>query len=330
VTSFSYTEGSDDPKFSANGVGYSAYLNSGETAQYDYATTSGSGSTGSSEPYYYLSENFEDRNLDNTYSFDRGRDGASITVWHDSTYSGPQPLGDTYYGTHALEISDSYTEMISMPGDGLDAYPSAGDTLSCYFMPTGGADNLNFTWGVQGHDDRYYVKVKPETGSMYLFKYKGGSGTVLDSASGISMSQDTWYWLEVHWGTDGTQTVELYDLPGNVLVTCQGTDSEWTSGGIGFDAYLGSESSVFFDSVKVGSYEGHVGGWGPEVMASPGKNPDYSSCCTLYEDSNFAFRPIGPNENDPEEFQFAFGGLFHTFVTDDDVEEPTADQIRHC
>jgi hypothetical protein len=61
----------------------------------------------------------------------------------------------------------------------------------------GGADNLNFSWGVQGHQDRYYAKLKPKSGSMYIFKYKNGEGDVLGSTHDLTMSQDTWYYLEV-------------------------------------------------------------------------------------------------------------------------------------
>jgi hypothetical protein len=328
VTSFSYTEDSDDPKFTANGVGFAGHLESGETVQFDYATTTGDSSSAQREPHYVISDRFENRDLDDAYRFDRGRDGASVITYADQDYSGPNPLGDTYFGRSGLKINGTYTEMISLPGDGLRHYPSAGDTFSTYFMPTGGTDNLNFTWGVQSHTDRYYVKVEPSSGGMYLFKYKDGDGISLDSAS-VSMSQDTWYWIEVNWGTDGTHTVELYDIEDNVLATVTGSDSEWTDGGIGFDAYLTSdEETVYFDRAIVDSYEGHVGGWGPESMISRGKDEDFHTEWTLYEEFKYGFRPVGQDPDKSTLYNFAFGGSFHTYAVDDGVFGPDKTQVH--
>jgi hypothetical protein len=126
VTSFSYTEDSDDPQFTANGVGFSGHLNSGETAQFDYSTTTedGDGGGGSDNGSVYKQSNIDNfevaaKELD-AYRFDRGESGAEIIA--DEEQSEKDSFGPTYSGTRALKISDSTaTEMISLPGDGLES-----------------------------------------------------------------------------------------------------------------------------------------------------------------------------------------------------------------
>ena len=181
-------------------------------------------------------DDFEDGDL-SEYSFDRGSTGASIV-------SSP-----THGGSYALEYAGSYTEAISTSG--LGAYPAAGDTFDCWVRTSGGANNLNFTWGVQDHQNRYYVKLYPADGKMFLFTYKSGTATSQGGNTGLSLSQDAWYRLEVQWATDGTQTVTLYDTGGTQLSQLSMTDSTWTSGGVGYDAYLSSGQSIYFDDVTI-------------------------------------------------------------------------------
>ena len=142
VTSFSYTESSSDPQHTATGVGFAGFLSSGETAQFDYAmTTSGSDN---SEPIgkYQTIVNFNKALGLSPFDFDRGEAGAEIIK--ASEYSGPNDLGGVYNGRQGLKLSGENTEMISTSG--LQNHPSAGDTFSCYFMPTGGGDNFNTSW----------------------------------------------------------------------------------------------------------------------------------------------------------------------------------------
>lgn len=338
VTSLSYTEGSDDPKFTANGVGFAGYVDSGETAQFDYAITTMDGNGGSGNESVYKQtniDNFEvaDKKL-TAYDFDQGESGAEIVA--DTEETGKEIFGPTYSGTRALEISDSSaTEMISSPGDGLENYPSAGDTIKCYAKVTGGADNFNFSWGVQGHENRYYVKVKPESDSMYLFKYKNGNGSVLGSTSGLSMKQDTWYYIEVEWETDGMQTIELYDLEGNVLAECSGADSEWSNGGIGFDAYLSSGETVYFDDCVIVEQEGDLtGGWGPNYVQSYESFASSRDGWSRIDDLKFYLDYEGQGTEttgDGTEYinhYFQVIGVFHTYERESDFQyDPSQQKI---
>ncbi len=213
---------------------------------------------------------------------------------------------------------------------GLQNSPSAGDTLGCYFMPTGGADNFNISWGVQGHDDRYYVKIKPVSGDVYLFKYQNGDGTVLDSSNNLSMSQDAWYWAEIDWQSDGTQRVEIYDLKDNTLATVQGSDLTWTSGGIGFDGYFGdSTEGVFIDHVNVGEFEYHSGGWGIVNKSDTQRDDADSDSVDVMQDFNFFLDYDGRDPLGSDEYvhYFVVGSLAHAYVVEEDVTNPSKDEV---
>jgi hypothetical protein len=183
-------------------------------------------------------DDFEDGDL-SEYTFDRGSSGASVVT------------SPTHSGSYALQFAEDYVEAISTSG--LDIYPAEGDTFSFWVRASGGANNINVTWGVQDHNNRYYAKLYPSDGKFYLFTYKDGSGSSQDGDSGLAISQDAWYEIEIDWATDGTQTATLYDSSGSQLSQISMTDATWSSGGIGYDAYLGSGEFAYFDYVNIGT-----------------------------------------------------------------------------
>ena len=226
-----------DSTWTAGGIGYDAYLGDGGTVYIDHTQIhSGREIVSANE----VIDSFEDSDLAE-YSFDRGSSGASVV-------SNP-----TYGGSSVLEISNDNTEMISTSG--LDHYPSAGDVFSTWVRGTGGADDINFTYGVQDHTNRYFVRVDFANDNLKLYRYENASATLLEKqTSGFSLSEDTWYNVEVDWRKTGVHTATLYDCDGGQVAQITGTDSTWTSGGIGYDAYLGSSGgTVYFDYVAIHS-----------------------------------------------------------------------------
>lgn len=180
---------------------------------------------------------FEDADL-SEYEFDRGSSGASVVT------------SPTYSGAYALEISGTNTEMISM--DGLEHYPAAGDVFSTWVRPTNNADRINITYGVQNHLNRYFARVNPKQGRVALYRYEDGSATPLADKS-VSLSQDTWYEVQLEWKTDGTHVFTLLNESGSQVSKISGTDSTWTAGGIGYDAYLSDGGTVYFDHTQIHS-----------------------------------------------------------------------------
>ncbi|MFC4553475.1 hypothetical protein [Halorussus sp. GCM10023401] len=224
-----------DSTWTAGGIGYDAYLDDGGTVYIDHTQIhSGREIVSANE----VIDSFEDSDLAE-YSFDRGSSGASVV-------SNP-----TYGGSSVLEISNDNTEMISTSG--LDHYPSAGDVFSSWVRGTGGADDINFTYGVQDHTNRYFVRVDFANDNLKLYRYENASATLLEKqTSGFTLSEDTWYNVEVDWRKTGAHTATLYDCDGGQVAQITGTDSTWTSGGIGYDAYLGSSGgTVYFDYVAI-------------------------------------------------------------------------------
>jgi hypothetical protein len=206
---------------------YTLYVNGSEIQPEDIG-----GSTGT------VVDDFEDGDVAE-YEFDRGSSGASVV-------SSP-----THSGSYALEYTGTSTEAISTSG--LNAYPSAGDTFEYWVRGTGGADLTNFTYGVQDHANRYFVRVNVADDRFKLFKWEGNStpGPLDKQTSGFTLSQDAWYRVKVRWGTDGSHTVTLFDSAGSQLAQISGTDSTWTSGGVGFDSYLSSGQSTYLDDVTI-------------------------------------------------------------------------------
>lgn len=227
-----------DSTWDAGGIGYDAYLGDGGSAYFDHMQiTSGREVVSANE----VIDSFEDNDL-TEYMFDRGSTGASVV-------SSP-----TYGGSSVLQISDSNTEMISTSG--LDHYPVAGDVFSYWVQATDGASSTgvaNVTYGVQDHDNRYYVQLDFEDNRLGLVKYENGSGTFLEGTGSVEYSDDMWYNVEIDWRKTGTHIVTVYDCDGKQVAQITGTDSTWTSGGIGYDAYLGNGETVYFDYVAIHS-----------------------------------------------------------------------------
>jgi hypothetical protein len=182
-------------------------------------------------------DSFEDSDL-SEYDFDRGSSGANIVS--DTTYA----------GSSVLKISGTNTEMISTSS--LDHYPDAGDVFSCWVRGTGSPEDIHFTYGVQDHDSRYFARIDIANNDLFLFKYDNGDFHQLAEDASVSLAEDTWYNIEVDWRKTGTHIVTLYDCDGKEVAQITGSDSTWTDGGIGYDAYLESSGgTVYFDYVAI-------------------------------------------------------------------------------
>lgn len=192
----------------------------------------------STSPDTTIVDDFEDENL-SEYDFTTGGSGASVV-------SSP-----TYSGSYGLELSGTTTKILSTSG--LSIYPSAGDVFSYWVRLENGTENTNFTYGVQDDNNRYYLKLNGSDDSLRLFKKENGSSTSLTGDDGVGVSAATWYEIEVNWRTDGEHIITLYDGAGNQHKQISVSDETWTEGGIGYDSYLSSGESVYFDYVTIKS-----------------------------------------------------------------------------
>lgn len=180
-------------------------------------------------------DDFEDGDL-SEYSFDRNAAGASLV-------SNP-----TYDGSHALQIDATNTELLSTSG--LNYFPRAGDTFSCWVRGTNGAADVNFTYGAQDKNNRYVARVSFDRDNIVLFRYENGTLHTLAQQYGITVGEDSWYNIEINWGDNNTHQFTLQDASGSEVAQISSTDSTWTSGGVGYDAYMNtSGGTVYFDYV---------------------------------------------------------------------------------
>lgn len=196
-------------------------------------------------------DDFEDNDL-SQYSFDRGSSGASIVT--SPTHSS---------SSYALSLSGVAVEMISRPGGStpdLANYPSAGDTFRYHVRATGGVHYTNYTYGVQDHNNRYFVRIGFTDNKFRLYKYADGSATELVRDDTITVAEDQWYELEVDWASDGTHTITLLNDTDSQVGQISYTDATWTSGGIGYDGYMDDGGTLYIDDVLLGDSSDDGGG----------------------------------------------------------------------
>jgi len=242
-----------DKEWTTGGIGFSAYLASnGGSVTFDYVTT-----TSSTETTRGIIDNFEDGSPFNPYFFESGQSGASIVQ------------SPTVLGNNALELAGTTTELYSTSG--LDIYPSAGDTIRYSVRATGGADDTNFSYGVQDAGNRYYLNTDFANGKFRFFILENYDHSSLDGTSAVTFDEDVWYQVELTWKTDGTHEARLIHPVDGEVTTITASDSTYSNGGIGFDAYLSAGQAVYYDFLtcnllrRIGNFESDMGGW-----SSPG------------------------------------------------------------
>ncbi len=206
------------------------YGGGGTPAYFDYV-----GQTALAEPpsQTAIFEDFETGTLGDDYTFDTGSTGASVVA------------SPVYHESNALELAGTTVEMISTP----EALTLAqGDSITYRVRATGGANLTHFTYGVQDHGNRYFVRVAFADDGFELQRYEGGSSTDLDVTTTSSpLAADTWYDVELEWSEGGVHTATLFDQSGTQLAQVSATDTTWDWGHVGFDAYLGSGEAVYYD-----------------------------------------------------------------------------------
>lgn len=168
-------------------------------------------------------------------------------------------------GTQALELINvgardgSFT---SLPGDGLSAYPSLGDTISIWGRNDGGdrpTIGLCYLWQTEGSytqspGDGYAARIRYHEDTIELAKVRGGDDVDVASAEiADGVSAGTWYRFRVSTGTDGNHEFALEDADGTELGRTSLVDDEWSSGGYGV-AYSGNNTdgeSTYWDDLAI-------------------------------------------------------------------------------
>lgn len=221
-----------DSTWTSGGIGFNAHTSNGASGYFDYVRLTGNCAPG-------VIDDFEDGDL-SEYEFENGnKSSAKIT----ST--------TTYRGDRALALSGEHYHLNSTSG--LRNYPRAGDVFSAWIQGSSDIDgSLVLLYGVQDFENRYYAYVDIANGVLRIRKKENGSITTLAEQTGLGLSTQTWYEVEVDWGTDGTHTVSLYDTGGSQLGQVSiSNETTWTNGGIGYNAHTSNGATGYFDHVTV-------------------------------------------------------------------------------
>lgn len=180
---------------------------------YDYARI-----VGESESHSQLIDDFEDGDTSGW----TGDISASTNRTFEGTYSGKVNVGGT--------SSNSYST------SGLPAYPEQGDTFKAHHYYDTNRSQTGIMWGGDGSCDdnnRYFARVDG-TGKFVLAYESGGANSELDSTNiDESNYKNQWNEIYVEWGTNGSMKVDWKRPDGSVILSLSGTDSNYTSGGIG-------------------------------------------------------------------------------------------------
>jgi len=149
--------------------------------------------------------------------------------------------------------------------NGLDTYPSRGDTFRVNLQFNVDREAIDFQWGYQGDSrsaDTYGVELNMENSEFRLGIGKGNNPTtdtlITKTPVNYSSYVDTWLVLEVEWG-DPTITATLYEADsggtpdGSAIVSVSGDDTTYDQGGIGFlvDSVGSGGITGLFDYARV-------------------------------------------------------------------------------
>lgn len=187
-------------------------------------------------PTTTIVDSFEDGNLDEYTSH-----GISSSHWNVTT-------NRAYDGDRSLEESHNNVNgsLVSMPGDGLNYYPSRGDPVRVnLYSENFGNQWMTLTVLAQSHTenpDGYKVGLNGRTGEFELEK-EGGSEIATTS---VNWSSNQWYEAEIYPQDGGNITATLWDVSGSSpteMASLSITDSEFDSGGIAIGQLDGDDTS---------------------------------------------------------------------------------------
>lgn len=136
-------------------------------------------------------------------------------------------------GSFSIRGLTSGTEHRIVSTSGLDKYPDQGDTWQLW-VNTGEANFLRTEFAVQDADNLYSIVLGANSDDLILRERASGSETALDSATVTELAANTWFQIQVDWGTNNDINVTLLNESGGQLATISANDGTFTDGGIGF------------------------------------------------------------------------------------------------
>lgn len=182
-----------------------------------------------------LIDDFEDGDKS---EYNNARNGSLFSVTSSSSYN----------GTYGLEGDSTTGSTRIFSTSGLNAYPSAGDTIELYSKAFNGARKY-FYFGQQSESQRYGYRVNLRVGENYAEIARFDSGSKNSLVTGNStLSNNTWYRWRIDWGSSGSIRFRAFDESNNTVVDLSANDTTYTSGGIGWGH---DDGSAYFDYCRI-------------------------------------------------------------------------------
>lgn len=179
-------------------------------------------------------DDFEDQNL-NEYSGNLGFFGFST---------------DSAEGSFSLTSATNNEAIRSFPGDGLDAYPTRGDTVSWYHKVTDGGSNRSRV-SLFG----YWFSAPSDNNNNYYIQIDDGNNTDLveDNASSSEIPPNgTWVKNRVETTSSQIDYTILSEDESNVFATLSATDSSQNSRKIEWSTSQGTSTARrFYDHLII-------------------------------------------------------------------------------
>ena len=99
----------------------------------------------------------------------------------------------------------------SVDGDGLNRYPEQGQRFACYAFDEGGIPVVMYGVPDNSSLSGYGFWCRPSADNVRLSVYESGNRNdiIIDD---LSYETNTWFDLDVSWGTDNTHTISIYEV----------------------------------------------------------------------------------------------------------------------
>jgi len=128
----------------------------------------------------------------------------------------------------------------------LNTYPSQGDTFK-FNVRQEATGNPTILFGAQDTSNWYGARVMVATDNFTLRKDTNQLAT-----TSASLSQGVWYEVKVEWKSSDDIVATLLDGGGSSIAQISTTDSEYTSGGVGFRTQASNfNTESYFDHYRI-------------------------------------------------------------------------------
>jgi hypothetical protein len=215
-------------------------------------------------------DNFEDADADPAGVYESGETIADYYQKDTGDYQ--RTTSNVVEGSKAVETTTEATALtiISESGDGLNAYPEVGDTVSCLIrdanensVRNGAGPILFVNSSLDGSGvDGYGATILTDNDTLRIWKVTDDSFANANETTTATISENVWYWLEISTGTSGdnTLTATLYEADtasnpptrGTQLGSVSNDDSDYLSQtGIGVGRGSNNALGTIIDWIRV-------------------------------------------------------------------------------